>query len=70
MHVPACRVLVTPDDADTNPLAISWHDTTRIPQLNPSNILDYFCDRCNPFYLKTCSNEILRMQNRDMEQLR
>ena len=56
--------------ADANLLALSWHDSARIPHLSAGNVLDYFCDRCNPFYTKTCNNEILRMQNRDMEQLR
>lgn len=31
--------------------------------------MDYFSDRSNPFYDKTCNNEILRMQKGDMEQL-
>ena len=67
---PSSRLSLTAWSADTNPLAISWHDSTRIPLLNPSNVLDYFSNRSNPFYLKTCNNEVLRMQKGDMEQLR
>jgi len=43
-------------------LRISWHATQWIPILNASNILDYFSERSNPFYDKTCNNEIIKMQ--------
>lgn len=43
-------------------LRISWHDSSQIPALNPGNILDYFCQKSNPFYDKMCNNEIAKMQ--------
>lgn len=43
-------------------LRISWHDSTWIPHLNPGNILEYFCQKSNPFYDKLCNNEIAKMQ--------
>lgn len=43
-------------------LRISWHDSAWIPHLNPKNILEYFCQKSNPFYDKACNNEIARMQ--------
>ncbi|KAI1285002.1 Mediator of RNA polymerase II transcription subunit 6 [Halotydeus destructor] len=52
-----------------NPLALSWHDSNWIPHLNPSNILDYFSERSNPFYDRTCNNEIIKMQRADPEQM-
>lgn len=53
-----------------NPLYLSWHDSARIPHLNPQNILDYFSDRSNPFYDNTCNNEIIKMQKSDMNQIK
>ncbi|KAI0212887.1 Mediator of RNA polymerase II transcription subunit 6 [Lamellibrachia satsuma] len=50
-------------------LAISWYDSAWIPVLNPGNILDYFAERSNPFYDRTCNNEIVRMQRLSSEQL-
>ncbi|XP_076098532.1 mediator of RNA polymerase II transcription subunit 6-like [Mytilus galloprovincialis] len=52
-----------------NPLGISWHDTAWIPLLNPNNILDYFGERSNPFYDRTCNNEIIKMQRLSQDQL-
>ena len=40
-----------------------------IPYLNASNVLDYFMDYTNPFYDRTCSNEIIRMQRLGKEHL-
>jgi len=37
--------------------------------LNPHNIMDYFMERTNPFYDRTCNNEVLRMQRANPEQL-
>ena len=45
-----------------NPLFLSWVDSAWIPVLNQSNVLDYFSERTNPFYDRTCNNEILKMQ--------
>ena len=32
--------------------------------------MDYFSERTNPFYDKTCNNEIIKMQRLGPEQLR
>ena len=45
-----------------NPLFVSWSDSAWIPVLNQHNVLDYFSERTNPFYDRTCNNEILKMQ--------
>lgn len=50
-------------------LRLSWHDSTWIPHLNPANILDYFCQKSNPFYDKLCNNEIAKMQKLSPEQM-
>lgn len=52
-----------------NPLGLSWHDSAWVPNLNASNILDYFSEKSNPFYDRTCNNEILKMQRSNPEQL-
>ncbi|XP_019627513.1 PREDICTED: mediator of RNA polymerase II transcription subunit 6-like [Branchiostoma belcheri] len=52
-----------------NPLSISWHDSAWIPMLSPANVLDYFSERTNPFYDKSCNNEIIKMQRLSPEQL-
>ncbi|KAF8776994.1 Mediator of RNA polymerase II transcription like protein [Argiope bruennichi] len=52
-----------------NPLSISWHDSTWIPMLNGGNIMDYFSERTNPFYDRTCNNESLKMQRLGIEHL-
>ncbi len=52
-----------------NPLAISWHDSNWIPVLTPHNVMDYFSERSNPFYERTCNNEVLKMQRASMDQL-
>ena len=45
-----------------NPLYVSWCDSAWIPVLSQSNVMDYFTERTNPFYDRTCNNEILKMQ--------
>jgi len=40
----------------------SWHDSAWIPILNQANVMDYFSERSNPFYDRTCNNEQLKMQ--------
>ncbi|KAL6256411.1 mediator of RNA polymerase II transcription subunit 6 [Pogonomyrmex barbatus] len=52
-----------------NPLGLSWHNSVMIPTLNPSNIMDYFSERSNPFYDRTCNNEIIKMQQSNPELL-
>jgi mediator of RNA polymerase II transcription subunit 6 len=50
-------------------LSISWHDSAWIPLLGPHNIMDYFSERSNPFYDRTCNNEVLKMQRANPDQL-
>ena len=45
-----------------NPLFVSWVDSAWIPVLIQNNVLDYFSERTNPFYDRTCNNEILKMK--------
>ncbi|XP_065220686.1 mediator of RNA polymerase II transcription subunit 6-like [Planococcus citri] len=52
-----------------NPLSISWHDSAWVPMVNSSNVLDYFSERSNPFYDRTCNNETLKMQRLSPDQL-
>ncbi|CAG5106048.1 Similar to MED6: Mediator of RNA polymerase II transcription subunit 6 (Anopheles gambiae) [Cotesia congregata] len=52
-----------------NPLGLSWHDSAWIPVLNPTNIMDYFSERSNPFYDSTCNNETVKMQRLSPDQL-
>lgn len=53
----------------SDPLRISWHDSNWVPHLNPNNILDYFCQKSNPFYDRNCNNEIAKMQRLAPEQM-
>uniref|UniRef100_A0A667ZGT2 Mediator of RNA polymerase II transcription subunit 6 n=1 Tax=Myripristis murdjan TaxID=586833 RepID=A0A667ZGT2_9TELE len=52
-----------------NPLGISWVDSGWVPILNPGNVLDYFSERSNPFYDRTCNNEVVKMQRLTLEHL-
>lgn len=52
-----------------NPLGLSWHDSAWIPMLNPSNIMEYFSERSNPFFDRTCNNETVKMQRLNPDQL-
>eukprot|EP00116_Pleurobrachia_bachei_P009841 sb/3470103/ len=52
-----------------NKLSISWKESSWIPHLSPHNVLAYFCQRSNPFYDKTCNNEIAKMQRLNPNQL-
>lgn len=56
--------------AQENPLWLSWHDTAWIAVLNPSNVMDYFMEKSNPFYDRTCNNEIVKMQRQSFEHLK
>jgi len=57
------------DHKSENILGISWYDTAWVPHLNQSNILDYFSERSNPFYDRTCNNEHIKMQRLNPEQM-
>ncbi|XP_044265417.1 mediator of RNA polymerase II transcription subunit 6 [Tribolium madens] len=52
-----------------NPLSLSWHDSAWIPILNTANVMDYFSERSNPFFDRTCNNEIVKMQRLTPDQL-
>ncbi|XP_057660678.1 mediator of RNA polymerase II transcription subunit 6 [Diorhabda carinulata] len=52
-----------------NPLSLSWHDSTWIPILNTSNVMEYFSQGSNPFFDRTCNNEIVKMQRLNPDQL-
>uniref|UniRef100_A0A7N8YLZ0 Mediator of RNA polymerase II transcription subunit 6 n=1 Tax=Mastacembelus armatus TaxID=205130 RepID=A0A7N8YLZ0_9TELE len=52
-----------------NLLGISWVDSGWVPILNPGNVLDYFSERSNPFYDRTCNNEVVKMQRLTLEHL-
>ncbi|KAH7950891.1 mediator of RNA polymerase II transcription subunit 6 [Rhipicephalus sanguineus] len=52
-----------------NPLVLSWHDTAWLPALDATNVMDYFSERSNPFYDRTCNNEIVKMQRLSPDQL-
>ena len=46
---------------------LNWCDHAALPMLQQANgnaliVMDYFCKPTNPFYDKTCNNEIMRMQ--------
>ncbi|XP_060684326.1 mediator of RNA polymerase II transcription subunit 6 isoform X3 [Hemiscyllium ocellatum] len=56
-------------DSRDNLLGISWVDSAWIPILNPGNVLDYFSERSNPFYDRTCNNEVVKMQRLSLEHL-
>lgn len=46
------------------------HSSAWIPILNPGNVLEYFSQRTNPFYDRTCNNEVVKMQRLDPSTLR
>uniref|UniRef100_A0A673KLJ4 Mediator of RNA polymerase II transcription subunit 6 n=2 Tax=Sinocyclocheilus rhinocerous TaxID=307959 RepID=A0A673KLJ4_9TELE len=52
-----------------NLLGISWVDSGWVPILNPSNVLEYFSERSNPFYDRTCNNEVVKMQRLTLDHL-
>uniref|UniRef100_A0A8D0CQ25 Mediator of RNA polymerase II transcription subunit 6 n=1 Tax=Sander lucioperca TaxID=283035 RepID=A0A8D0CQ25_SANLU len=56
-------------DFRDNLLGISWVDSGWVPILNPGNVLDYFSERSNPFYDRTCNNEVVKMQRLTLEHL-
>lgn len=53
-----------------NLLGISWVDSGWVPILNPSNVLEYFSERSNPFYDRTCNNEVVKMQRLTLDHLK
>uniref|UniRef100_A0A8C9FLB3 Mediator of RNA polymerase II transcription subunit 6 n=1 Tax=Pavo cristatus TaxID=9049 RepID=A0A8C9FLB3_PAVCR len=52
-----------------NLLGISWVDSAWIPILNNGSVLDYFSERSNPFYDRTCNNEVVKMQRMTLDHL-
>ncbi|CAK8680349.1 unnamed protein product [Clavelina lepadiformis] len=60
---------IVPHDKVPNQLSISWFDSAWVPHLNKDNVLDYFAERSNPFYDRTCNNETIRMQRLGLEHL-
>ncbi|ELW72511.1 Mediator of RNA polymerase II transcription subunit 6 [Tupaia chinensis] len=56
-------------DIRDNLLGISWVDSSWIPILNSGSVLGYFSQRSNPFYDRTCSNEMVKMQRLILEHL-
>ncbi|KAH0521014.1 Mediator of RNA polymerase II transcription subunit 6 [Microtus ochrogaster] len=56
-------------DIRDNLLGISWVDSSWIPILNSGSVLDYFSERSNPFYDRTCNNEVVKMQRLTLEHL-
>ncbi|KAL2303614.1 hypothetical protein Nmel_008891, partial [Mimus melanotis] len=52
-----------------NLLGISWVDSSWIPILNNGSVLDYFSERSNPFYDRTCNNEVVKMQRMTLDHL-
>ncbi|XP_040831300.1 mediator of RNA polymerase II transcription subunit 6 isoform X1 [Ochotona curzoniae] len=56
-------------DTRDNLLGISWVDSSWIPILNSGSVLDYFSERSNPFYDRTCNNEVIKMQRSTLEHL-
>lgn len=65
----AARLAGMPPGIPDNPLSLSWHDSAWIPILNTSNVMDYFSERSNPFFDRTCNNEIVKMQRLNPDQL-
>lgn len=53
-----------------NPLHMNWSDSAWIPHLNQGNVMDYFSERSNPFYDRSCNNEVIKMQRRSPEHLK
>uniref|UniRef100_A0A8C9FPR5 Mediator of RNA polymerase II transcription subunit 6 n=1 Tax=Pavo cristatus TaxID=9049 RepID=A0A8C9FPR5_PAVCR len=56
-------------DVRDNLLGISWVDSAWIPILNNGSVLDYFSERSNPFYDRTCNNEVVKMQRMTLDHL-
>lgn len=56
-------------DPAESQFGISWHDSAWISILNPENVMEYFSQRTNPFYDRTCNNEMVKMQRLEMSQL-
>ena len=54
-------------------LGVTWADMTIWPAASAAGatgVLDYFCQRSNPFYIHTSNNEIARMQRVPLENLK
>ena len=57
------------DSSSDKLLSTSWYDSAGIASLSQHNVLDYFSQRSNPFYDRTCNNEVIKMQRVDPAQL-
>ncbi|CAG0915424.1 unnamed protein product [Notodromas monacha] len=58
-----------PKPISSNLLGTLWHNSVLAPQLSALNVLDYFANHTNPFYDRTCNNEIIKMQRLSLEHL-
>lgn len=61
--------ITAPSGVADNTLGLSWHDSTWIPILNTTNVMEYFSQASNPFFDRTCNNEIVKMQRLNPDQL-
>ncbi|XP_061389371.1 mediator of RNA polymerase II transcription subunit 6 [Musca vetustissima] len=60
---------IPPPISQENPLWVSWHDTQIMASLDPTNVMDYFCRKSNPFYDHLSNNETIRMQRLSLDNL-
>lgn len=61
--------ITAPSGVSDSSLELTWQDSTWIPILNTSNVLEYFSQASNSFFDKTCNNEIIKMQRLNPDQL-
>ncbi len=57
------------NDSSSQLLQRSWFNSAGMTSLSKQTALDYFSQRSNPFYDRTCNNEVIKMQRADPEQL-
>lgn len=58
---PACATINSPSP---NPLHVSFEESLgSANSINVFNVLEYFCNRYNPFYDRSCNNEFIKMQH-------
>uniref|UniRef100_A0A6B2G6T1 Mediator of RNA polymerase II transcription subunit 6 n=1 Tax=Myxobolus squamalis TaxID=59785 RepID=A0A6B2G6T1_MYXSQ len=56
-------------DDPASSYSLSWRDEACLPNLNGNTVLNYFCQTSNPFYDRTCNNEIIKMQRLNISAL-
>ncbi|KAF7280949.1 mediator complex subunit 6 [Rhynchophorus ferrugineus] len=61
--------ITAPSGVADNTLGLSWQDSSLIPGLNPSNVMEYFSQASNPFFDRTCNNETIKMQRLNPDHL-